>query len=373
MYIKQKISLLLNQKTKNFTACLAVGAGLLIGTSASADVDRQLVGFGHNPYEQGNFPSLIGVLDNTYTDENGSNRIGTGPSIMDVISRELFEDGIISQESTAALFSGQGTNYATATATARVKDDPLSMLIGMTTQVNTYLSLTSAEDIENNLYVFAAGQNDVLDAIGTGQFPLLSCEPLKPYKYWRVYSDVRRMDGEYSGYYAGTEYERVAKIMYAAITASKGMLDQLQAAGAKDILIPNVPSPSLYPIVGQIAAGFGCDPEVLEDKANLLTHQFNAAIKRYVKKSDNDDLVIYNIQKDIKTLKKNPSAYGFTDSSNYCYLLDISIPQIFLNPQVQCDDSNENDFLHYVALTLTSNADDFVGRKMAATLLLMSR
>ena len=333
-------------------------------------LERKLVGFGHNPFEQGNLPSLIGILDNTYTDKNG-NRIGTGPSIMDVASDQLYAEGIISQPTTAALFSNQGTNYATATATARSKDDPLSLLIGMQTQVASYLSAASAGEIADNIYIFAPGQNDVLDAVGTSQFPLLACEPFKTRIYRKVYRDVQRLQGDYEGLYAGTEYERVAKIMYAAITATTGMLDTLQAAGARDILIANVSSPSKFPIIGQIAFGFGCDPEVLSRKADLLTKQFNGKLKRYLKKSTNTDLVIFDMQGQLTLLKKNPAAFGFTNSSDYCYLLDISIPQLFPNPQVSCDDSNKNRFLHYTALSLTRNADEFLGKKIAATLSLM--
>ena len=79
-----------------------------------AETSKKLVGFGHNPYDQGNISAVIGILDNTYTDENG-NRIGTGPSIMDVVSRELYEDELISQPTTAAFSrrndSGRQTPY----------------------------------------------------------------------------------------------------------------------------------------------------------------------------------------------------------------------------------------------------------------------
>ena len=357
---------------KRWSTYALMGAGLLANMGALASTDKQLVVFGHNPYEQGNFPSIIGVLDNTYSGVEG-NRIGTGPSIADVVSQQLFDGGVIAQTSSAALFSGQGTNYAVATAASRTKADPLSSLIGMPTQVNSYLAATPSSDVARNLYIFAPGQNDILDAVGTSQFPLLSCERFTPWKYWRVYRDVRHMDGEYSGRFAGTEYERVAKLMYAAIESSKSMLDQLQQAGAKDILIPNVASPSLFPIFRDLAAGFGCDTNILKGKSELLTYHFNASIQAYVYRIENKDMLTYDIQADIKTLQDSPEAYGFSDASNNCYLLDISQPQVLLNPAVQCDDSNENDFLHYTALTLTTNADDFIGRKMAATLVHMAR
>lgn len=359
------------QKIKQLSTLGVLSLSLLAGASVSAETERGLVVFGHNPYEQGNFPALVGVLDNTFSGENG-NRIGTGPSIGDVISRELLAGNVISEASQAALFSGQGNNYAVATAATRVREDALSPLIGLQAQVNTYTASVTPSEAENNLYVYAPGQNDVLDAVGTGQFPLLSCE-FKARKYRHVYRKTHRLGGDYKGHFEGTEYERVAEIMYSAINASTDQLDQLQSAGAQDILIPNVTSPALFPVLGQIAGAFGCSVEALSDKADTLTKQFNRAIKRYVKRSDNQEMQTYNIQRDVRALQNNAAAFGFSDITNNCYLVDVSVPQIFLNPQVECNDTNENTFLHYTALTLTADADDFIGRKMAATLRLMAR
>ncbi len=345
--------------------------GVSVLSSTVAMADKNLVVFGHNPYEQGNFPSLVGALDNTFTGESG-NRIGTGPSIADVVSRELAASGVIEQESQADLFSAQGTGFGVATATTRLREDALSPLIGYQAQINRYLAGSSASEIKENLYLYAPGQNDVLDAVGTGQFPLLSCD-FSSRKYSYVYRKTRHNGGDYTGHFEGTEYERVAEIMYATINATTTQLDQLHDAGATDILIPNVVSPSQYPVIDQLAAGFGCSVKQLSKKADLLSRQFNQSLERYLRRSDNSKAVVYNVARDVRQLKANGSTFGFSDVSNNCYLVDVSIPQIFLNPAVSCNDDNENSFLHYTALTLTADADDFIGRKMAATLRLMAR
>jgi outer membrane lipase/esterase len=196
---------------------LALGTAFVVSSPAAAQTINQFVGFGDSTIDSGWYRNNL--------DSNGKPFAGGGPTFNNLFSGAVAEGagratsspGLMSSELLASFFgttarpandpAGGGTNYATSGARNREFNGPNDGLfreaVPTATQVDNYLSANGGVANPNALYLISSGGNNVAFAI-----------------------DKKSSD---PGYVINAAKDQVATIV------------RLQAAGARYIIVPNLP------------------------------------------------------------------------------------------------------------------------------------
>ncbi|MEH2611160.1 SGNH/GDSL hydrolase family protein [Bradyrhizobium sp. AZCC 1693] len=252
---------------------VAVTAFSLAALPASASIYNSLVVFGDSLSDNGNNAVVIGtnagqtITGNTYVPSQpyGSGVYSNGPVWASDAASKL---GVTLQPS---LLGGTDYAYGGATTGPAGNGFPFSLL----TQANQYLATNTVS--ANALYVIAGGGNDARAALGT----IAGCPAC-----------------------LGPTVAATA-IQYAANVGA--IVDALQAAGAKNIVVWNTPNLGLAPAVAAAgASGLG----------TFLAANMNAALAaRLAGESGVTTFDIFGLGTSIAL---NPGAFGFTDVTNAC-------------------------------------------------------
>jgi outer membrane lipase/esterase len=248
---------------------LALGAAVAVSSPAAAQSINQFVGFGDSTIDSGwyrnnkpagvpfagggnNFNTLFpGAVD------QGAGRATSSPGLM---SSELLAGFF----GTTAIPSNQlgGTNFATSGARNKEVNNPgdglFTEAVPTATQVNTYLLTNGGVANPNALYLISSGGNNVAFAIDN------------------------KAPADRAGYVTQAAKDQVATIV------------KLQAAGARYMIIPNLPQ------------SFNNDPEVRSLRATYNTELWNGLAKAGVNfiPADFDGLR--------KEINAKQAAFGFT-------------------------------------------------------------
>ncbi|MEH2627164.1 outer membrane lipase/esterase [Bradyrhizobium sp. AZCC 1719] len=272
---------------------------------ASASVYDSLVVFGDSLSDSGNNAAVIGVnagqtiSGNTYVPSQpyGSGVYSNGPVWASDVASKL---GITLQSSLLG-----GTNYAYGGATTGpvVSGFPFSLL----TQANQYLATNIASP--NALYVIAGGGNDARAALGA----IAACPAcLGP---------------------------TVAATATAYANNVGSIVDALQAAGAKNIVVWNTPNLGLAPAVTAAgASGLG----------TFLASSMNAALAAEL--AGESGVSTFDIFGLGTTIALNPGAFGFTNVTDACGAV----------PGANCDTYAYWDGIHPTAAAHAVLADAFL-------------
>ena len=241
-------------------------AVLASASSAAVASYSEVVFFGDSLSDTGNlYASTCNTIPASPPYDNG--RFSNGPLWSERLAAAL------GGSATPSLFGG--TNYACAGATVMDFGRPTPEI---PQELGMYFAKTGGVASSNALYVILGGANDINDA---GKNPAT----------------------------AG------ANIVMAA-TAVDSMVEALYAAGARNILVGNLPNIGLTP---QAVAG---GPAVVAG-ATALSQLFNATLEGLLAGSEAKDtgldLDLLDLYGLMNSAVANPSAYGFTNVTDPCY------------------------------------------------------
>jgi len=234
--------------------------------------------FGDSLSDTGNNAAVIGadptqvITGNTYVPTNpyASGQYSNGNVWVHTFAAGL---GL-----SAAPFVAGGGVFAFGGAQTSYDPPPFGFPPSLTTQMGMYLSLTGGLASSDALYVIAGGGNNAraaLEAIGGG-------------------ADVAATIGATAAQYA------------ADIGA---MVDSLQAAGAKDIVVWNTPNLGLAPAVtaGGAASSF---------LGMLVASSMNSALA--LELSDEAGVRLFDVFGLVSNIAQNPGLYGLSNVSDAC-------------------------------------------------------
>jgi phospholipase/lecithinase/hemolysin len=185
-----------------------------------------------------------------------------------------------------------GTNYAIAGATAGGTGNPL---INLTSQVDSFLSNYADSAPEDALYIIFIGANDVSDALGAPEKPVIKN----------------------------------------AVQAVDDNIRALIFARAQAILVVNVPDLGLSPRVRALGKNAA-------KQATRLTKEFNSKLLTHLNRIEKDlhiDLVEFNLFQFSHILADNSIGLGYTNSTEACY--------------------NSTDFVYNPSCNSGANIEDF--------------
>jgi outer membrane lipase/esterase len=247
-------------------------AGVLLSASTSALASySEVVFFGDSLTDTGNLYAYSGVpVSPPYF--NG--RFSNGPLWSETLAGWL--------GSTAAPSLIGGNNYAWAGATVM---DYGRMQPEIPQQLFQYLTKTGGIADPGSLYVILGGANDINEA---------SANP-------------------------ATAGINLVKAAYAI----DGMVDALYAAGARNILVGNLPDIGLTPLAMGSAG------------ATALTIAFNSTLKKLLEETETADagldLDVFDLYGLLNSAVANPSAYGFSNVTDACKTGPLGTPGAVCN------------------------------------------
>ena len=169
-----------------------------------------------------------------------------------------------------------GTNYAVAGATSALAAQGGPTQINLPEQVGTYLGAASGKADPNALYVVMIGGNDVRNAALSG-----------------------------SG----------AAAVTAGVTTEVGEVQALASAGARNILVANVPNVGIIPEFAQ-------DSPTLAAAATSYSHSYDAQLSASLAAAGlpaGTDLTQFDLYAYNQEIAANAAALGFTDTTDRCF------------------------------------------------------
>jgi phospholipase/lecithinase/hemolysin len=257
----------------------------VIGFAGSASAYSDLFVFGDSLSDGGNVALLIGadpdqvITGNTYVPSQpyASGTFSNGPTWVDGLAAHL---GVGTGPSLAG-----GSNYAFGGAQTRDGDSP-----SLITQVGMFLGNVGGVAPSDALYVIAGGGNNARAAL----------------------EDVL----------AGAPIGRTVLATAVKFAIDVGnMVDDLQAAGASDIVVWNAPNLGLAPAVtasGPAGSFLG----------QVLGQVMNAALARRLQ--DEAGVQIFDLYGLVGSVVADPAAYGMVNVSDACGALPNCTPESFL-------------------------------------------
>lgn len=251
--------------------CAAAAFSLLAGSAAAYS---GLVVFGDSLSDNGNVALAIGTDPGQVIDGNGY-----VPSMP--YASGTFSNGVVWADTMAASLGvahlpslAGGDNYAFGGAQTRDGDSP-----SLLSQVGSFLGVTGGAADPSALYVLAGGGNNAraaLEAIGFDGAPLL-----------------RTVIG--------------TAVKYAQDVGS--MVDQLQAAGATDIVVWNTPNLALAPAIIDV----GPDATFL---GQVISNAMNRALSRRL--AGEAGVRVFDLYGLLGSVVADPAAYGLVNASDAC-------------------------------------------------------
>lgn len=247
--------------------------------SAMALPFTDLYVFGDSLSDQGNVSLRTGgaVPPPEYTDGTNTGRFTNGLNYIDYLSAEL---GL----TTTPVLSG-GNNYASGGARTNSHGlDPLGIgARSVLQQRDAYLGSLSGAADSDALYVVWAGANNITDMLGKSV--------------------------------ADPFYDPIAD-MQQAILDMADVIGSLAAAGATNILIPNLPDLGDTPNIASLGP-------VASAGAEALSLIFNTGLFSALDGLDlgfpTTNIIRFDTFSLMDTVIQDPGSYGFTNTSNACY------------------------------------------------------
>jgi outer membrane lipase/esterase len=185
--------------------------------------------------------------------------------------------------SVPSLTPGGGNNFAFGGARVLQDGPPAQggLPFSLSTQVNQFLAATGGVAPASALYVVAGGGNDARDALAS-----LGPNPSLP----QIISTISLAASQYA-------------------TNTGNIVDALQAAGAQNIIVWNVPNLGVVPAV----AGQGANAAFL---GTALSQSMNDALA--YRMSFETGVVLFDVFSAANQIIANPGAFGFTNVTNAC-------------------------------------------------------
>ncbi|HIN33892.1 MAG TPA: hypothetical protein EYM83_08145 [Nitrospirales bacterium] len=289
-------------------------ACLLFPIEASAQIFSNIYIFGNSLSDTGNFATVAGEFPAPFFE----NRVSNGQVAVEVLATSL---GLSADASRHLVGPAVGTNYAVAGARAAGLDP-----IDLSAQIDAFL--LNNEDIapSDALYVVAIGGNDVRDARD---------EP----------------DNEIS-----------KQIIRGAVDGIEESIRALVSAGAKAILVENVPDIGTIPETRILAATLN-DQGVIQ-RGTKRTERFNRQLSKSVGNIEGDlgvDLVDFNLFLFSQSVITNGNGLGFTNTQDPCF------SQATGTFHMECNvGANFDHFIFFDEIHPTAKANQRIGRALFA-------
>lgn len=236
------------------------------------------------------------------------------------VSVEIVAEKLQLPLATSYFLSGQvyGNNFAVYGArTGTIQP------IDLTYQVGAYLQSTGGAASPNSLYVIVIGGNDVRAA--------------------RDAADAKTASG----------------IIRQAIRDFETNLNTLVAAGARHILVTNVPDLTTVPETRMLAAAHG---EQVTKFAKIFTLQYDGLLALVLAKAryKNPDVSfkLFNAYREFNAIRAHASRYGFTNSDDNCWSGYV------LAYQNGCDASQFDSFVFFDDVHSTAAVNRIIGQKI---------
>jgi outer membrane lipase/esterase len=244
----------------------------------------------------------------------GGHHLSNGATWIEYLARPLGLAGTVRPAFQSA--NQNATNFAVGAARAR--EDGLNF--NLQAQVNAFLEQSGGMAPSDALYVIEIGGNDVRDALLA--FP------------------------------AGSD-----AILEAALESIVNAIITLHGAGARHVLVWNVPDISLTPAVRILGAGNPLIPVI----ASLLTQSFNASLAlalNGLSALPQLNIVPFDANGLITAIVADPGAFGLTDAENACVAPN--------DPPFACQ--NPGEFLFWDGIHPTTAAHAIVASAVASVL-----
>ncbi len=281
---------------------MALALAITASSAAQAQSFSRVITFGDSLSDAGNVGTLNGLpADSSFTTNND-------PVFSQVLS-SMFGLGNQTNRSPLIPSSIGGTNFAYGGACAIQNGSAIGIALpglptftcsnspgsfSLLTQFNTHFTANGGAADPNALYTYWAGANDILSATAfTAPGGFLPNGSL-------LYQYVVTNGGSLAN--ASAIAQTIAG--QAGLTAI-GEIKALQNAGAKNILVFNLPDLGLTPLNVNTANQAGAS--ALTAIYNL---QFNGGLATL-----NDGIIAINTYQIINEIKANPAAYGFTNTT----------------------------------------------------------
>jgi len=285
--------------------------GFVWAESSDSETYSRVVVFGDSLSDTGNLASVIG---NFPSPPYYMNRVSNGPVAVEVLANKLNLNALPSLH---LIGPAQGSNYAVAGARAGGSE-----LIDLGFQVTMFLANNSGLAPSDFLYIVFIGGNDVRDARGEA------------------------------------DKTTAMAIIDRAVAMEIGAIQTLAAAGARDILVVNVPDIGAIPESGLLAAALGLPS--LREYASALTRSYNKKLKKQLgvleHQLDEVDIEQFDLFKFFGKLIKHADKYGFDNATDACF----SSVTLMVNPAC-----NFENFVFFDEIHPTSHAHAIVGSRMS--------
>lgn len=259
--------------TKKGLSRIVVCLSLFLFSVASAQAFSELIIFGDSLEDTGNFASLGG---SPLPPPFFMNRITNGPVAADVLAEGL---GLTAAPSLHFSGAAAGKNYAVAAARAHTAG-----LIDLTTQVGAFLLNHGGTAPPDALYLVGIGGNDVRDARDA------------------------------------PNNATARRIIESAADMTAMNLERLTAAGARNIMVLNLPDVGAIPETALIADMTG--DKALIKKTMKKTRRFNRKLARRLKKLERAlgiDFIEFDTFAFFNNILAHPAAFGLNNTTDACF------------------------------------------------------
>ncbi len=284
---------------------------LLWADPSDSEPYSRVVVFGDSLSDTGNLASVIG---NFPSPPYYMNRVSNGPVAVEVLANRLNLNALPSLH---LIGPARGSNYAVAGARARGSE-----LIDLGFQVTMFLANNSGVAPANFLYIVFIGGNDVRDARGEA------------------------------------DQTTAMAIIDQAVAMEIAAIQTLATAGARDILVINVPDIGAMPESGLLAAALGLP--TLKEYASALTRAYNKKLKRQLEIVEHQlhgvEIEQFDLFKFFGKLIKHADKYGFDNATDACF----SSATLVVNPAC-----NFENFVFFDEIHPTAHAHAIVGSRMS--------
>lgn len=294
---------------------MALALAITASSAAQAQQFSKVVSFGDSLSDAGN----IAMVDGNAATPIGSSFLTNQDPVFAQILSSMFGLGVQSNNTPLVPSTSTGTNYAYGGACAIQNGSAIAIALpglptfrcsnspgnfSLLTQFNTHLSANGGVADPNALYTYWAGANDILSATAVtapgGFLPNGSI----------LYQYIFLNGGNPAN--ASAIAQTIAG--QAGATAI-GEIKALQTAGAKNILVFNLPDLGLTPL--NVGTANQAGASALTAIYNL---QFNGGLATL-----QDGIIAINTYAIINEIKANPAAFGFTNTTqSACGALNLS-------------------------------------------------
>ncbi len=294
---------------------MALAAAITASSAAQAQQFSKVVSFGDSLSDAGN----IAMVDGNAATPIGSSFLTNQDPVFAQILSSMFGLGVQSNNTPLVPSTSTGTNYAYGGACAIQNGSTIAIALpglptftcsnspgnfSLQTQFGTHLAANGGVADPNALYTYWAGANDILSA--TAVTPPGGFLPNGSILYQYLFVN---------GGSAANASAIAQTIAGQAGATAVGQIKALQTAGAKNIVVFNLPDLGLTPL--NVGTANQAGASALTAVYNL---QFNGGLATL-----QDGIIAINTYAIINEIKADPAAFGFTNTTqSACGALNLS-------------------------------------------------